>query len=307
MQEVVTQVDGLAKHGRDFAEIRAQDEHDAIMAVLKGVATSELLNGASYGAGANGLGGVSWTSLPTDKKYGFYADYSGLAGGLITGPGLNTANSANLAYQGAARAELLLQALGQAWRDYEPEYVYMVCSPKTVMSLRSANLVDQTKVTEGNINFETIFSGKFRIIQTRANQAFSDTELNRLDDGPGVALGATTSVDCTYLVRPGAIAMKPLAVPVPVEIDRAPASYKGGGTTSIWYRWGYVLAPAGYDWVGPEDTFPGNANYSNVKETATWKALDAVTDTTGSANCTGAWNRKVSNALSLGILPVLHK
>jgi uncharacterized protein YcfJ len=40
-------------------------------------------------------------------------------------------------------------------------------------SLRSANLVDETKVSEASINFETIFGGKFRIIQTRASQGFS--------------------------------------------------------------------------------------------------------------------------------------
>lgn len=36
MQEVVTQIDGLAKIGRDFGETRAQDEHNAILAVCKG-------------------------------------------------------------------------------------------------------------------------------------------------------------------------------------------------------------------------------------------------------------------------------
>jgi len=306
MQEVVTQVDGLAKHARDFAEIRNQDEHDAIMAVLKGVATSELLNGASYATGANGLGGISWTSDPKDKKYGFYADFSNKY--LVSPAGKETdGTTANLAYQGAQRAEMLLQALGMGWRDYEPEYVYLVCSPKTLMSFRSANLVDQTRVTEGNLMFESIFNGKFRLIQTRANQAFSDTELARINDGPGVNLGAASSVDCTFLVRPGALAMKSLLVPTPVEIDRDPKAMKGGGTTSIWYRWGYVLAPAGYDWVGPETAFPENSGYSNVRETATWKTLATVTATTGSANCIGAWNRKASSALSLGILPVLHK
>jgi hypothetical protein len=43
MQQVITQVDGLAKIGRDFGETRSQDEHHAILAVLKGVATSEAL------------------------------------------------------------------------------------------------------------------------------------------------------------------------------------------------------------------------------------------------------------------------
>ena len=36
VQRVVSQMDGLAKIARDFGEVRAQDEHDSIMAVLKG-------------------------------------------------------------------------------------------------------------------------------------------------------------------------------------------------------------------------------------------------------------------------------
>src|SRR5210317_679028 len=47
MQQVVTQVDGLAKISRDFGETRAQDEHNAILNVMKGVAISEALNGAA--------------------------------------------------------------------------------------------------------------------------------------------------------------------------------------------------------------------------------------------------------------------
>lgn len=41
LQSLVTQQDGLAKISRDFGETRAQDEHNAILAVLKGVALSE--------------------------------------------------------------------------------------------------------------------------------------------------------------------------------------------------------------------------------------------------------------------------
>jgi hypothetical protein len=100
--------------------------------------------------------------------------------------------------------------------------------------------------------------------------------------------------------------MRPLAVPDPVEITRDGAKYKGGGITNIWYRWGYVLAPAGYDWVGPENAFPDNSDYYAVKESSTWKALSAVTATTGIANTTAAWTRKASSALSLGILPIFH-
>jgi len=293
MQEVVTQQDGLSKIGRDFAETRAQDEHNAILSILKGVAITEALNGASYGSGANGLGGQTFDNDPTDKKYGFYVDL-GAALPVI---------AASSTAQGAARAEGFLQAIGMAWKDYEPEYAYLVTSPSLMASFRSANLVDQTKVTDGNIEFSTIFNGKFRLIPTRATQSLSTTELDRINDGPGVNIVGTK---CSFIVLPGALAMKSLAVPDDVEITRDGNKYKGGGVTTIWNRWGYVLHPAGYDWAGAKTAFPSDADYMSVLESATQKALASVTDTTGSANSVGVWNRKFTSALSLGILPIFH-
>lgn len=303
MREVVTQVDGLAKIARDFGETRAQDEHNAILSVLKGVAISEALNGASYGQGANGLGGQTFDNDPTDAKYGFYVDL-GAGKPIINKVGYESdGTTANAAYVGAQRAEGFLNAFGMAWKDYEPPYAYLITSPEVMASLRSANLVDQTTVTEGNIDFPTIFNGKFRLVQTRASQGLTTVELDRINDGPGVDIGGTKT---SFIVLPGAIAMAPLAVPDPVEIYRDARKYKGGGMTSIWYRWGYVFAPAGYDWVGKEDEFPSDASYMAVKESGTQKALSAVTDTTGSALSVGVWQRKFTSALSLGILPIFH-
>ena len=93
-------------------------------------------------------------------------------------------------------------------------------------------------------------------------------------------------------------------VPEPTEIDRNASSYKGGGTTTIWRRWGYVLAPAGYDWVGDEEAFPSDEAYRYVVESGTGVAMTAATDAL--SDTTGTWKRKSASALSLGILPVFH-
>jgi hypothetical protein len=154
MQQVVTQQDGPAKIGRDFGETRAQDEHDALLAVLRGVALSEALNGAAAGSGNTGLGGQTFDNDPANKRYGFYVDL-GAAKAVV---------DATASAQGAARAEGFLRAFGMAYKDYEPEYAYLVTSPEMMASLRSANLVDQDRVTEGNVDFQTIFGGKFRLI-----------------------------------------------------------------------------------------------------------------------------------------------
>jgi hypothetical protein len=112
MAQVVTQEDGLAKIGRDFGETKAKDQHDAIMAVLKGVAISEVLNGCAAASGATGLGGQTFYNDPTNKAYGFYVD---LAPAKVV-------VDASTTKQGAARAEGFLNAMGAAWKDYEPDY-----------------------------------------------------------------------------------------------------------------------------------------------------------------------------------------
>lgn len=292
MQTVVTQKDGLAKIGRDFAETKAQDEHNAILSVLKGVALTEVLYGAAAGSGATGLGGQTFSNDPTDKKNGFYVDL-GAAKPVV---------DATASIQGAARAEGFLQAIGKAWKDYEPDYAYLVVSPEVYASLRSANLVDQDGVTEGNLTFSTIFNGKFRLIQTRASQSFSSAELTKINTGVGVDIVGTKT---SFIVLPGAIAMEQLDIPEPTEIYRDARKYKGGGTTDLWYRWGYIAAPAGYDWVGSTSAFPSDADYMSVVEGGTQKALTAVGSGT-LASTNGVFNRKASSALSLGILPVFH-
>lgn len=294
MQQVVTQQDGLAKIGRDFAETRSQDEHNAILSMLKGVALSEVLNGAAAASGATGLGGQTFTNDPTDKKYGFYVDL-GTSKAII---------DASTTAQGAARAEGFLQAIGKAWKDYEPEYAYLVVSPLVMASLRSANLVDQDGVQEANVMFQTIFGGKFRLIQTRATQSFSNAELTKINTGAGVDLGSVNAYT-SFIVLPGALAMESLNVPDPVEITRDGNAYNGGGVTSIWNRWGYVLHPAGYNWAGSQDAFPTDANYMDALEGGTQKTFTSVASAS-LASTTGVWERKATSALSLGILPIFH-
>lgn len=291
MQQVVSQQDGLAKVGRDFAETRSQDEHNAILSILKGVAISEALNGAAAGSGSAGLGGQTFDNDPTEKRYGFYVDLGAA----------KTVVDATSAIQGAARAEGFLRAFGMAYKDYEPDFAYLITSPETMASLRSANLVDSTVVTDGNVSFNTIFQGKFRLIQTRASQGMSTAELTKINTGPGVDIVGTKT---SFIVLPGALAMVPLMVPDEVEITRDGNTYNGGGSTSIWYRWGYVMHPAGYNWAGSQEEFPSDAKYKYVIESSTGKALTAATDAL--ASTTGTWVRKSSSALSLGILPIFH-
>jgi len=160
--------------------------------------------------------------------------------------------------------------------------------------------VDETKVTEANVKFDTIFGGKFRLIQTRAAQGFTTAQLAKLNNGASAGIGGTKT---SFIVLPGALAMENLDVPSPVEIYRDARAYNGGGSTDIWYRWGNVVHPGGYDWAGATTKFPTNADYMAVKEGASYVAIESLTSADASA---GVWTRKASSALSLGILPIFH-
>jgi len=264
MQRVVSQQDGLAKIARDFGEVRAQDEHDAILNILQGVAKKE----AAIGTGYSSFGG----NYDSDG-IGFFVDVNANgAFGTDTDQGLLAASGISTGY-GAIRAENLFTALSLGFADYEPDFVYMITSPEVMTQLRVANIVDQTTVTEGNLEFTTAFGGKFRLLMSRADQG------NRSGDANVHA----NSTKTTFMVKPGAIELAQLAVPMPVEMYRDANKYNGGGTTDMWYRWGYVAHPMGYNWTGSSTEFAANAGYNN----------------------SASWARKY-DTLNLGILPIFH-
>lgn len=291
LKKLVTQDDELQKFAKDLAEIQAKDEHNAILSILKGVGISEALVGAAIGNGVTGAGGQTFSNDPEDPAYGFYVDL-GAAKPVI---------AATATAQGAARAEGFLQAFGMAYKDYEPDWAYLVATPEIIASLRSANLVDQDRVVDGSIEFSTIFQGKFRLIQTRANQGMSTAQLTKLNTGAGVDIVGTKT---SFIVLPGALAMEQLMIEDDVEIERNAKAYKGGGTTTVMYRWGYVAHPGGYSWNGNKEAFPSDADYTAVNENGTPVALTAATDILASTS--GVWVRKTTSVLGLGILPVFH-
>jgi len=305
MTQVVSQKDGLAKIAKDFGEVKANDEHNAVLSTLIGVAKSE----ASYGAGAvadavtagiTSFSSISATAANAVQEHdagsivtagtagsgslssttGFYVDINaaGEFGGAATDGtderGLVQDRGAN-GLEGAARAERLFQAVGMGFADYEPDFMYLVASPEIYSQLRSSNLVDSSTVTEGNIEFQTIFGGKFRLVMTRASQG---------DPNAYGATGAVNarSVKTSFLVKPGSVAMAALEVPMPVEIDRDAKSYHGGGSTDVFYRWGYIAHAMGYSWGGASDHFADLSDLSGAN-----------------------WRREM-DVLNLGILPVFH-
>jgi hypothetical protein len=269
IQKVVSQEDGLAKIAKDFGEHKAQDEHNSVLETLNGVALAEVTRGG---------GVVSFTTDADNGSTGFFVDIN--AAGSFGAAATSSSDERGLVDAvgaGAAKGERLFKAIGMAWKDYEAPFYYMVTSPETLADLRNANLVDQTIVTEGNLEFSTIFNGKFRLLLSRALGA----------DQSGSANVNDQSVKTTFIVRPQALAMEPLAVPMPVEMDRSARAHGGSGTTDIWYRWGYVVHPMGYNWAGSETAF-------------------VATSGAGGYDAAGSFVRGDAGYLNLGILPIMH-
>ena len=265
LQQVVSQQDGLLKIARDFAEVRGQDESDALVNILRGVSAYEVSRGG---------GMIAYTTDADASDVGMFVDIN--AAGVFGAAATDAASSRKLfdaSAIGAARGERLFKAIGMGFKDYEPDFMYLITSPEILAELRAANLVDTTTVVDGNLSFQTIFGGKFRLILSRVSQGDYSASANVNDQ----------STKTTLVVKPGAVSFSPIAVPTPVEVERDAASYTGGGSTNIWYRYGFVMHPMGYDWAGATNAFATNAGYATA----------------------GSWARKM-DSLNLGVLPIFH-
>jgi hypothetical protein len=265
LQTIISQQDGLSKIARDFTEVRTQDESDSIVATMKGVAAYEVSRGAGivqFATDADGASVGNFVDINANSVFGAAATDAASSRKLFDSTAI-----------GAARGERLFKAIGMGFKDYEPDFMYLITSPEIMGELRAANLVDTTTVTDGNLTFQTIFGGKFRLIMTRVDQGNLAASANVNDQ----------STKTTFIVKPGAVSFTPIAVPTPVEVDRAAAAYTGGGSTDVWYRYGFVVHPMGYSWDGSTSAFAANSDYAAA----------------------ASWVRKMS-ALNLGILPIFH-
>jgi len=277
VQSVVSGENGLAKIARDFSETRAEDEDQALRAALVGVMNTELKV-------ANDIGPTNYTeawlgnSVDADnsKAFGYVASSSDTVG---TGSSIEALVDNTQSIPGK-RVEHIIRAMG-AWSDYNPEFVYMVISPEVYLDVKVANLVDDERVTDGNVSFETILGGVVRVIVSRN---FG----NALASATNAGLSGVTAIapKVSYMMLPGSMFMEPVPVPSPVAVDRNEHVGMGSGRTTAWYRWGYVMHPRGYSFTGTQTAFATNVSLAGTVGTPTW-------------------SRKV-DALNLGILPIFH-
>lgn len=91
------------------------------------------------------------------------------------------------------------------------------------------NLIDYIPDAEGRVNIST-YLGREVIV----------------DD----SMPFTGGVFETWLVGAGAFQLGVGSAKVPVETERKPASYKGGGSEILHHRWENIIHPVGHAWVG---------------------------------------------------------
>lgn len=278
IQRVISGEDGLGKIARDFGETQARDQDAALMSMMNAVARSEAVRGSAGGQDDPDSPNMAATR-------GFFIDLNDTAiQGFYNTSGSNNGQLIDTSIVGKPeRIERILAASALGFSDLEADFYYLHLNPSEYLKLKATNLIDEDTITEGNVTFETILSGKYRIVSTR----------NVFGSQAGAAGVEATSVKTSFLSVPGAISLSNLDVPTPVEFDRDASVGRGTGNTELWYRWGYVMHPRGYNWTGDLEQFVGNAGdgtnflYDNGAVLAT------------------NWERK-ADQLNLGILPIFH-
>ena len=281
----VTQVlsqapNAIEKVSRDFGVTRARDADAALLAMLRGVALEE----------SRGTSGQVITS-PRDDTNGFYFE----TGGTNGGNGLISANA--VGNMGAARGSALYTAMAAGFGDLEPDFMYLVTDVETYQDIRSANLIDEDRVRDGNVDVATLLSGKIRVIVTQSLSSHNASGQTNV----GSAANKTS-----YLMLPGALYQHDLSVPNPVAFDADESVGGGAGEREIWYRWGNIYHPRGYSWEGRTDGFVANSGAFTAANRAAASGSSGVTALVNTtANQFQAWERKETVG-NLGILPIFH-
>lgn len=290
--QVITQRDGaIAKIARDFGVTRARDEDASIFSILNGVINSEVAVSSVSATAANKYGQALTTAGLLNSAAGFYYDLNSSAGANSTAGAKKLIDTT---LRGGNAANALWKAAAAGYGDVEPDYFYLVIDPLTYADMRSANLLDLTdRVTDGNIEFDTILNGKFRLIVTRNTALSGKNLLGTQGTTQPVNAG---SVRTSLLMLPASISMQPIAVPNPVAFNQYEEFGSGSGKRFAWYRWGYVMHPVGYSWSGSVTGFAKNG------------ADGATIGTAASSSYSNSfnWTRKVVSVAELGIFPIFH-
>ena len=319
----------IGKIGEHYGRTRARDADAALVSVLKGVIGQELAraNGVSIAgqagssaptaiaarlAGSGSFGVDDANSL--NQNGGFFYDVNSSPLDNDTA-GTNTLIGAVGATKGkgAAVFENVLKAHAYGFSDVDVDFMYLVVDRKTYLDIQLANLLDDDHVVDGNVKFQTVLNGQYRILYTRTSLGSYNATYGTV---AGTVTGDTQSVNAgssrtSVLIRPGAVAFVPMGVNRPVAIDRDESVGKGAGRDELWLRWGFVMHPYGYSWAGSKKAFARNDDIDPTVATNATNAglfggpLAAAADRKRGFSGAANW-RRAENVGNLRILPVFH-
>lgn len=292
LTQVISRREGaVAKLGSQFGRVRARDEDAALLAVIQGVLNEEVSNTASSGDDRFG----QQLGDPLRSTTGFFFDCNGPNAMETTNTDNASANTGtnirtliDTSEAGGKAAKRIFEAMAAGYGDLEPDFMYLITDPETFYDMRIANLLDEgDRITDGNIEFNTLLQGKIRVFVTR-------TAIGDFSPTPAAGAAVNGASDKTSLLcLPGSIAMVDLPMVNPVEFDSDASTGRGTGNREAWYRWGYVMHPRGYTWAGSTATFAENANRTSGSNQNRGYSAGAN------------WNR-VEDPGNLGILPIFH-
>ena len=264
IQRVTSKVDGLAYLGAQFAKARATREDLQLRSILNGVtdamtqvdttANDGTVTTASLAVGAN-------DSAAVINSFSYYTgSTASVANALFTQE--DTSNNRSSFF------DTLFDALSAVKGEYEEPFYYLVISSTTYNTLRKQNVLDVAPVVDGNFNFNTILGGKLRlVINNQVETAGMDSKLK-----------------VSYIVKPGAFHYSEVAQVNPTALERNELAGNGGGAVTILSRWGNIMHPKGFSWIGSLTEFPANS------------ALVAK----------ASWSVTATNVNEMGIFPILH-
>lgn len=109
------------------------------------------------------------------------------------------------------------------------------------------NLIDYIPDAEGRVNISTYLGREVIVDDSMPN---------------------TSGVFETWLVGAGAFQLGVGTAKVPVETDRKPASYQGGGSEILYHRWENIIHPVGHAWVGT--AAEGGPTNASLATAANW-------------------------------------
>ena len=299
--QVLTQREGaIEKISRDFGVTRARDADEALLAMARGVMQAEVnrrIDGAAAVSVGNRFGQGYTDSTYLNANAGFYYDVNGPQNSAATdNAATRTARLIDPAAQGGGAASALWRAAG-AFGDLEPDFFYLVISPETYQDVRAANLLDnQDRISDGNVQLDTLLQGKFRLVVTRSLGRGGFNMAGTAGTGTGQDRAVNAGSDRTsILMLPGVLYQHDVSVTNPVAFDNDESVGRGTGDRELWYRWGNVWHPRGYTWTGLTNAFATNPNLNaTIGAAAGSNYADGVN-----------WQRKETPG-NLGILPIFH-